>query len=72
MRHKSSKRKGQYVECPLCGASLDPGEKCDCESEPEQSTDPNKSFWNGDMNTPIDVSLEKKRILDSIKHPYLY
>lgn len=20
-----------YYECPLCGASLDPGERCDCE-----------------------------------------
>ena len=22
-----------YRECPICGASLDPGEKCDCEKE---------------------------------------
>lgn len=23
----------QYRECPNCGASLDPGERCDCRSE---------------------------------------
>lgn len=22
-----------YHTCPLCGSNLDPGEKCDCESE---------------------------------------
>lgn len=22
-----------YNTCPLCGANLDPGEKCDCENE---------------------------------------
>lgn len=24
---------GYYNICPLCGAYLDPGEKCDCEKE---------------------------------------
>lgn len=24
-----------YKICPYCGASLDPGEKCDCQEEPE-------------------------------------
>ena len=28
-----------YNECPICGASLDPGEKCDCESEVTESGD---------------------------------
>ena len=23
----------QYYECPICGAHLDPGEKCDCDEE---------------------------------------
>lgn len=23
----------KYRECPLCGAALDPGEKCDCQDE---------------------------------------
>ena len=22
-----------YKKCPICGANLDPGEKCDCQSE---------------------------------------
>lgn len=22
-----------YNECPICGASLDPGEKCDCQTQ---------------------------------------
>lgn len=31
-----------YSECPNCGASLDPGEHCDCECEDEEQniTDP--------------------------------
>ena len=24
-----------YKECPICGASLDPGEKCDCAEKKE-------------------------------------
>ena len=24
---------GYYRECPLCGANIDPGERCDCERE---------------------------------------
>lgn len=25
----------QYVTCPICGANLDPGERCDCEKKEE-------------------------------------
>lgn len=25
-----------YCECPLCGASLDPGERCDCADQSER------------------------------------
>lgn len=25
-----------YIECPICGASLDPGERCDCEKDAEK------------------------------------
>ena len=28
-----------YKECPICGANLDPGEKCDCESEVTKNGD---------------------------------
>lgn len=27
-----------YDECPDCGASLDPGEKCDCQSEAKKKS----------------------------------
>lgn len=27
-----------YKECPICGASLDPGEKCDCQERKEACT----------------------------------
>ena len=27
-----------YNECPICGASLDPGEKCDCAAKKEACT----------------------------------
>lgn len=26
-----------YRTCPICGAALDPGEKCECEREPVSS-----------------------------------
>ena len=26
-------RRADYKTCPLCGANLDPGERCDCETE---------------------------------------
>lgn len=29
-------RRKPYIECPLCHAHLDPGERCDCEDEKEQ------------------------------------
>lgn len=28
-----------YSICPNCGASLDPGEKCDCQEEKERKQD---------------------------------
>lgn len=28
-----------YNECPLCGATLDPGERCDCQDEEEAAPD---------------------------------
>ena len=29
-----------YCECPICGASLDHGEQCDCEKVPQKETTP--------------------------------
>lgn len=28
-----------YQTCPVCGANLDPGERCDCQNEQERPTD---------------------------------
>lgn len=37
-------RRMQYYECPLCGAHLDHGEKCDCEAEKEQKKKERSAF----------------------------
>ena len=31
-----------FNTCPLCGAHLDPGERCDCSSGPENKTNTQK------------------------------
>lgn len=40
-------KRNYFSECPLCGAALDPGEKCDCiltnKKEPERH-DKSESF----------------------------
>jgi hypothetical protein len=30
---------GYYNLCPVCGASLDPGERCDCDTEKRNTPD---------------------------------
>lgn len=30
-------RRDPYRTCPLCGAHLDPGERCDCQDEKEEA-----------------------------------
>ncbi|MDD3230534.1 MAG: hypothetical protein PHE09_15145 [Oscillospiraceae bacterium] len=30
---------GYYNLCPICGASLDPGEHCDCDQEKREKPD---------------------------------
>ena len=48
-----------YKECPVCGASLDPGEKCDCERKEacteatEQTSDVNNISKNLHFNYTI-------------------
>lgn len=27
----------QYCECPYCGATLDPGERCDCDEAEKEA-----------------------------------
>lgn len=33
-----------YRECPNCGCSLDPGERCDCRNEREKKEDEMKEY----------------------------
>ena len=44
-----------YHECELCGATLDPGEKCDCTKDEEQQADEESStiyfFWGQRKST---------------------
>lgn len=35
-----------YNICPMCGCSLDPGEKCDCEIENAREDEKKKEFFN--------------------------
>ena len=51
-----TKMKKYYWTCPLCGANLDPNEKCDCKSKEANKTDAIR-FPNGDMN--INVVIRK-------------
>lgn len=37
----------QYWTCPLCGANLDNGEKCDCEGEKEKR----QEFFSRNLKT---------------------
>ena len=39
-----------YWNCPTCGASLDPGEKCDCDESRSKDTNNYKSVERGDDN----------------------
>lgn len=32
-------RKDYFDVCPRCGAHLDPGEKCDCEEDPQEESE---------------------------------
>ncbi len=44
-----------YHECELCGATLDPGEKCDCTKDEEQQADEESStiyFFRGKEKAP--------------------
>lgn len=38
-------RKYFYYTCPFCGASLDPGEQCDCQLPPEKADKCEKPFY---------------------------
>ncbi len=37
----------KYIICPCCGATLDPGERCDCERDDNRDTENDKEATNG-------------------------
>ena len=39
-----------YTTCPKCGASLDPGEKCDCVQTKEKSTETAATVNGANLN----------------------
>lgn len=39
----------KYNTCPICGANLDPGEKCDCEKEEAASSTANTESGKRDV-----------------------
>ena len=40
----------KYNTCPICGANLDHGEKCDCEKEKAAASATNTDNGKRDMN----------------------
>lgn len=39
-----------YRKCPLCGANLDPGESCTCESENQENSQMEEKNDDGNDN----------------------
>lgn len=40
-----------YSVCPICGCSLDPGEKCDCEEQARKERAERRSLFQRDPKT---------------------
>lgn len=62
----------QYVTCPICGANLDPGERCDCEhenEEPPHANEPGSSSRASCMPTYIiaHFAAEHKNLLRDLR-----
>ncbi len=47
---KGAKAMSYYTTCPKCGASLDPGEKCDCVQTKEKSTETAATVNGANLN----------------------
>lgn len=60
----------QYVTCPLCGANLDPGERCDCK-EKEEPPHANELGSSSTLQMPAYIiahlESEHKRLLRDIR-----
>lgn len=49
-----------FTTCPICGANLDPGEKCTCTAEPKGGDFVNDTQVNRDRYIEVIVELLKK------------
>lgn len=62
------KTRSDYRTCPLCGAALDIGERCDCTEEERQITrmaqEAYRSAWRSQ-----DSPTERRKQGKAIKHP---
>jgi len=50
-----------YRECPLCGASLDPGEKCTCQEEKEQEERKHRRMFRTGRNGQLCFGFAEER-----------
>ena len=48
-----------FTTCPICGANLDPGEKCTCTAEPKGGDFVNESTDRASYTNAISKLLEK-------------
>lgn len=46
-----------YDTCPICGANLDPGERCDCQEKKEQETQKRQSMFRMGRNGQMQLNL---------------
>nr|DAF09392.1 MAG TPA: Rad50 zinc hook motif [Caudoviricetes sp.] len=55
-----------YSTCPICGANLDPGEKCTCTAERKGSDFVNDTQVNRDRYVEVIVELLKKANVEKL------
>ena len=58
-------RYSDYYACPYCGASLDPGERCDCQDRKEQEV-------TIEVKSKGDKDDDKSHPYRSFRHPNRY
>lgn len=51
-----------YRTCPLCGCNLDPGEKCDCETEKKKQEDFYRSMFRTSKSGQMAFVLDSKEV----------
>ena len=46
-----------YKVCPLCGAALDTGERCDCLDEPREESPTGRRAEHIDASAPVNLAV---------------